>query len=322
MSLRVLWPDVIEPPALGAAHPVGDSTLDDVEMLVYDAASPLPESVHDADVFVVWGRPSHLLPDDARALTMVRLVQGLMAGTEVLTAAGFADDAVVCSGVGLHDRPVAEHTLALVLALVRRLPTLLEARRECTWRADMAGHQPLHPEGPVTTLLDAEVLIWGFGSIAHTLAPMLTALGARVRGVARSAGVRAGVEVVGAADVDTVLPETDILVSLLPGTEDTRHVIDTRRLDLLPAHAYVVNVGRGSVLDEDALVAALHAGTLGGAALDVMETEPLPPDSPLWRAPGVILTPHCAGGRPVGYGDLLRTNLRALRTGTGWRNRV
>lgn len=149
MSLRVLWPDVIEPPALGAAHRVGDSTLDDVEMLVYDAASPLPESVHDADVFVVWGRPSHLLPDDARALTMVRLVQGLMAGTEVLTAAGFADDAVVCSGVGLHDRPVAEHTLALVLALVRRLPTLLEARRECTWRADMAGHQPLHPEGPV-----------------------------------------------------------------------------------------------------------------------------------------------------------------------------
>lgn len=311
MTLRVLWPDVVEPPALA-----------DADVVVYDAASPLPESVCDAEVFVVWGRPGDLLPDDARRLRSVRLVQGLMAGTDALVDAGFCADVVICSGVGLHDATVSEHALALVLALVRRLPTLLDAQRESVWRSDLAGHQPLHPDGPVTTLLDADVLLWGFGSIATTLAPLLAALGARVRGVARTAGERGGFEVVAAEDVDAVLPEIDVLVSLLPGTPETRHVLDARRLGLLPDHAYVVNVGRGSVLDEAALVAALESGTLGGAALDVMETEPLAADSPLWRAPNVLLTPHCAGGRPVGYDDLVRHNLDALRAGDGCRNRV
>jgi len=312
MTMRVLWPDVIPSPTLG----------DEVDLVVYDAASPLPDSASDADVFVVWARPGHLLPDDARRLSSVRLVQGLMAGTDALVDAGFGDDVVLCSGVGLHDATVSEHTLALVLALVRRLPTLLDAQRESQWCSDLAGHQPLHPEGPVTTLLDANVLVWGFGSIGTTLAPMLAALGAHVRGVARSAGERAGFEVVAADDVDTVLPETDVLVSLLPGTPETRHVLDARRLALLPDHAFVVNVGRGSVLDEEALVDALEAGTLGGAALDVMETEPLPEDSPLWQAPRILLTPHCAGGRPVGYADLVQQNLAALQAGEGWRNRV
>lgn len=312
MTTNLLWPDTLDAPEFDG----------DIRVTVYDAARPLPRSVADTDVFVVWGRPGRLHREDAELLTNVRLIQGFMAGTDELTAAGFGDDVVICSGVGLHDATVSEHTLALVLALVRRLPACLEAQRTHTWRHDFAGHQPLHPDGPITTLLDANVLIWGFGSIAQTLAPVLASLGARVRGVARTAGTRAGFEVVTDADLATALPETDVLISILPGGEATRHAIDADRLALLPEHAYLVNVGRGSVLDEEALIEALRAGTLGGAALDVMETEPLPQDSPLWDAPNIILTPHCAGGRPVGYADLVRDNLAALYGDGAFRNRV
>lgn len=308
---RLLWPDVLDTP-----------TFDDTEVIVYDAAAPLPESAADADVFVVWGRDGRRIPDDARLLTRVRLVQGLMAGTEALESARFGADVAICSGVGLHDRPVAEHALALLLALVRRVPDCLEAQRESRWLSEYAGHQPLHHEGPVTTLIDARVLIWGFGSIAATLAPMLTALGAQVRGVARSAGERHGYPVVTEEDLDAALAETDVLISILPGGPATRHALDAARLERLPEHAHVVNVGRGSTVDEDALVEALNAGRLGGAALDVMETEPLPADSPLWSARNIVLTPHCAGGRPVGASDLVAHNLAAMNTGSPLRNQV
>lgn len=308
---KLLWPDVLHTP-----------TFDGVDVQVYDATAPLPESAADAEMFVVWGRHSDHLPEDARLLNRVRVVQGLMAGTEVLECAGFGDEVAICSGVGLHDKPVAEHALALVLSLVRRLPALRDAQREHTWVREFAGHQPLHHDGPITTLLDANVLIWGFGSIATTLAPMLEALGAHVRGVARRAGERDGYEVITEASLAETLAETDVLVSILPGGEATRHVIDAERLAQLPPHAYIVNVGRGSVLDEDALLAALQSGRLGGAALDVTEVEPLPADSPLWSEPSLILTPHCAGGRPVGSSELVAANLEALRSGGALRNRV
>nr|WP_284302834.1 NAD(P)-dependent oxidoreductase [Mobilicoccus caccae] len=113
-----------------------------------------------------------------------------------------------------------------------------------------------------------------------------------------------------------------MLISILPGGPATRHALDAARLERLPEHAYVVNVGRGSTVDEDALVEALNAGRLGGAALDVMETEPLPADSSLWSARNIVLTPHCAGGRPVGASDLVAHNLAAMNTGSPLRNQV
>jgi len=164
--------------------------------------------------------------------------------------------------------------------------------------------------------------VWGFGSIAQALAPHLELLGATVTGVASTAGDRAGFPVIAADDVAAALPVTDLLIGILPSTPGTRHAISAEVLALLPPHAWVVNVGRGSTLDERALVEAVRAGRLGGAALDVFETEPLPADSPLWQEPNILISPHAAGGRPTGAPELIMENLTALLAGRPLRNVV
>jgi phosphoglycerate dehydrogenase-like enzyme len=174
----------------------------------------------------------------------------------------------------------------------------------------------------VTTLLGARVLIWGFGAIGQTIAPLLDQLGAQVRGVARSSGERSGFAVIAEDDLPQELGRTDVLLMILPSTPATAQALDAERLAALPAHAYVVNVGRGSTVDESALVAALSDGRIAGAALDVTSTEPLQPDSPLWDAPNLVLTPHAAGGRPVGADELISANLAALLAGRDLRNVV
>jgi phosphoglycerate dehydrogenase-like enzyme len=166
------------------------------------------------------------------------------------------------------------------------------------------------------------VLIWGFGAIGQSLAPHLTALGASVTGAARTAGERAGYPVVGEGGLAAELARTDVLVMILPHAPGTRAVLNADVLAQLPPRAWVVNVGRGSTLDEDALVEALRAGRLAGAALDVFATEPLPPESPLWEAPNVIITPHAAGGRPRAHAELVSENLGALLEGRALRNTV
>ncbi|SDY48608.1 phosphoglycerate dehydrogenase [Tessaracoccus flavus] len=293
-----------------------------VEAIAYDPEQPVPVEHRDAEVLVVWGNRGRHLREAAQHMPNLRLVQGLMAGPDQLLRVGFGPDVTICSGVGLHDQTVSEHALALVLALVRRVPQSLAAQREHRWATELAGAQPLRPAGPITTMLDARVLIWGFGSIGTTLAPLLAAMGATVTGAARSAGERAGFRVVDDSGLAAELARTDILVMLLPASEHTENALNAERLRQLKRDAYLVNVGRGVTVDETALLDALASGRLGGAALDVMQTEPLPPDSPLWDAPNVLLTPHNAGGRPVGVDDLIATNVRALLAGGSLRNVV
>lgn len=309
----VLVPDTLE----------GDVALPaQVEQLRYDARAPLPPTADEAEVLVVWGSSRAWLADAAQRLPKLRWVQSLAAGTDDVLAAGFAPDVVVTSGRGLHDGPVAEHTLALVLALLRRVPDLVRAQQQHRWASELGGVQPLHPQGPVRTLLGTQVTIWGFGSIAAHLAPVLAALGADVTGIATAAGTRHGFRVVTDGALETVLPGTDLLIGLLPSTVSTRHAIGATALALLPPHALLVNVGRGATLDEDALLTALHAGRLGGAALDVFGTEPLPADSPLWDEPRVLVSPHAAGGRPVGAAELVADNLVRYLSGSPLRNVV
>lgn len=291
---------------------------DGVEAVTYDAHAPIPAEHRDAEALVAWANGPGVL-EDAASLPNLRWVQNLAAGADALHAAGFADDVVLTGGVGLHDRPVAEHALALLLALVRRLPECREAQLAHRWDPELGGPKPLRTE-PVTTLLGTNVLVWGFGSIAQTLAPLLTSLGANVRGAARSAGERGGYDVVGEQGLDEALTWADVLVVILPGGEATRHALSAQRLARLPKHAYVVNVGRGTAIDEAALVDALRAGSIAGAGLDVTEVEPLPADSPTWDAPNLVITPHGAGGRPVGYDELIAANARALLAGEQMRN--
>jgi phosphoglycerate dehydrogenase-like enzyme len=311
--MKLLLPDSL---------PLAPAVPEGVETVPYDTSAPVPDEHLDAEALVVWGSSTDDIRAVADRMPKLRWVQSLAAGPDSVLAAGFPDDVVITSGSGLHDRPVTEHALALILALVRRLPAASRAQAEHRWADELGGLQPLHPEGAVTTLLGARVLIWGFGAIGQTLAPFLEQLGARVRGVARSAGERAGFAVIAEEDMQRELGQTDVLVMILPSTPATTHALDADRLAALPAHAYVVNVGRGSTVDEPALVAALSGGRIAGAALDVTDIEPLPADSPLWDAPNLLLTPHAAGGRPVGADELISGNLAALLDGRDLRNVV
>ena len=155
-----------------------DPTLPaDVRVVRYDVNAPVPDDALDAEVLVLWGNDPEQTGDSARRLTALRWVQTLAAGPDAALAAGFADDVVLTSGRGLHDGPVAEHTLALVLAAARRLPDLVRAQSEHRWADELGGMQEARPGQAFRTLDGAEVLIWGFGSIAARLAPLLQRTG-------------------------------------------------------------------------------------------------------------------------------------------------
>lgn len=308
---------------LPTSLPLSPALPDGVRTATYDVTRPLPEELVDAEGLVVWGNETGQLADAARRMGRLRWVQTLAAGPDSVLAAGFAPHVQVTSGRGLHDGPVAEHTLALVLAVARRLPELVRAQDAHRWAAELGGLQRLpHEGGEFRSLSGARVLIWGFGSIAARLAPLLTVLGAQVIGVASRAGQRAGYPVITPDDVPQALPGTDVLIGILPATPATRRVLGADVFARLPEHAWVVNVGRGATLDERALLAAVRAGGIAGAALDVFETEPLPADSPLWDEPRILMTPHAAGGRPVGADTLLADNIGAFVRGEPLRNVV
>lgn len=304
--MKILLPDTI---ALDPALPEG------WEAVTVDARAEIPAEHHDAAVLVVWGSSRRHLASAAENLDRLRLVQSLSAGVDGILAAGFAPGVVIAAGAGLHSLTVSEHALALLLSLLRRLPESREAQQRHEWSTEIGGLQPLHPEGRITTLLGARVLIWGFGQIGQTLAPTLQALGAEVRGAARSAGTRAGFEVIAESEVLDALPEVDVLIDILPATEQTAGAVGREVLAALPDHAILLNVGRGATVDQVALREALEAGTLGSAAIDVTDPEPLPADDPLWDAPRLLITPHAAGGRPVGADERITANLRALIEG-------
>lgn len=286
----------------------------------FKESRPIPDEHLDAEVVVCWGATASL--GLLKEMPKLRWVQSLSAGTDAFLAAGLPDGVLLTSGRGLHDHTVTEHAVALLLALVRELPDLVHAQDEHRWASEKRGPKPLQLPERVSTLIDARVLIWGFGSIGQALAPVLRALGASVRGVARSAGERAGFPVIAAADIREALPETDVLVMILPSEPETEKALNAELLALLPDRALVCNVGRGTTVDEDALVEALREGRIAGAALDVMATEPLPPDSPLWDAPHCVLTPHVAGFRAHGGDELVGGNLAAFLAGTQMRNLV
>lgn len=296
--------------------------LTDHEVIRYPAKEPIPPEHADAEAVVVWGTPFDVLVETARRLHQVKLVQALAAGPDSVLKAGFRDEAVICSGVGLHTKPVAEHALALILGLVRQLPTAARSQHEHHWDPALGGPQLLYPANRVTTLLDARILIWGFGAIGQHLADLCAALGSQVTGVARRPGRRGGYPVITPEQLPGHLPGTDVLVLILPHDSATERTLNRERLDSLPKRAFVVNVGRGSTVDEDALAEALDTGSIAGAAIDVATQEPLPTESRLWSAPRLIITPHMAGGRPIGAAHLLRENIRALTQGHELTNRV
>ena len=197
-------------------------------------------------------------------------------------------DVVLSNSTGSYGVTISEHVLMMTMMLLRNMPAFQDAARQHIW------HGPL----PTRSIYGSRVTMLGTGDIGTAVARRMKALGAAsVTGVRRSlkAADPAFDRVITFRELDEVLPETDILVSALPHTAETAGVLNRERIGLLPDGAILVNVGRGTVLDQDALIDALRSGHLAGAALDVMVPEPLPADHPLWDAPNLLITPHISG---------------------------
>lgn len=290
-----------------------DNSLHDIEFISYSVSTIDFSGVQDAELLVLWTNTDANLKAAVSQLTNLRLVQTLAAGPDHALSAGFADHIPIASGRSLHDKPVTEHALSLILESVRRLDDLLDSQKNSYWNSEYISAQAAPETSNLYTLNGAKILIVGFGSIASQLAPLLTALGAEVRGAARSSGQRSGYEVIEISKISEVLSEFDLVISLLPYSIDTEKFFGTEFFAHMKKSAIFVNVGRGKTVDEDSLVNALNNSVIRRAAIDVTYIEPLPADSPLWKCPGLIITPHVSGGRPLESEKLISANAQNIR---------
>lgn len=216
----------------------------------------------------------------------LRWIHAASAGVDALVFPELRDSEVVLTSArGVFDRPVAEWAIASVLVLAKDLHTTIALQRQGVWK-----HRETEP------VAGRHLLVIGAGGIGRHVARLARALGMDVTLVAREAreDPDAG-PVLGVEDLDAALPGAEFVVMAAPLTEQTRGLLDRRRLGLLRTGARVVNVGRGALVDQRALVAALESGQVGGAALDVFIEEPLPAGDPLWAMPNVIVSPHMSG---------------------------
>ena len=205
----------------------------------------------------------------------------------------FANPDCLMTNSNVYGVTIAEHVVMVTLMLLRRMPKYIEIVRNHGWSNQLA----------VRSIRDNEFTILGTGNIGVNVAERLRGMGAaRILGLSRSGKPHPAFDQVRPiSDLDTVLPQTRILIMGLPSTPETFHILNRQRIALLPADAYVINVGRGTAIEQKLLIEALNSGKLAGAALDVMDPEPLPKDDPLWDARNIILTPHVSGNMTLGY---------------------
>ena len=193
----------------------------------------------------------------------------------------------LCNATGAYGLTIAEYLLGVVFALKKKLTLYEDNRKKQRW----------HDEGMVTNIAGSRTLILGLGDIGDTFARKMNALGSKVTGIRRSPADKPEY-LEGLYQMDALekqLPCADIVVCTLPGTAETFHLLDERKIRLMNPSAILINIGRGSLIPTQDLVRVLEDGVIAGAAIDVAEQEPLPEDSPLWNAPNLILTPHVAG---------------------------
>jgi D-3-phosphoglycerate dehydrogenase len=271
-----------------------------------EAAGGTLGELQDADALVLhnWGDDVEL---PAEVPSRVRWIQLPAAGVERWVN-GLPDGPQVTSATGAFALPVAEHALALMLAGARSLHTCARATEWTDWT-----------ELPARSLEGATVTIVGAGGIGRALIELLAPLHCRILAVTRRGRAVPGAQTTVPADrIDEVLPDADYVVLAAPSTDGTSRLFDAQRLARLRADAWLINVGRGSLVDTDALVAALDAGRLGGAALDVTDPEPLPKGHPLWGHERALITPHI--GTTVDaerrhYAERVRENVERFAAG-------
>ena len=283
----------------------------------------LPAS--DRPCVVLLGAPPRLAPEAVREAvrssgSRVRWIHSIWAGAgEQVAVAELSPEELervaMTTSAGVHATPLAEFALFGLLAFAKGLPRLLRDKADRRWESYVMDE-----------LRDRTLLVLGVGSIGREVARLASAFGMRTVGIKRTPGEVPHVDEVHPPErLREHLPNADAVVMTLPSTAATRGLLDREAIGLLPAHAVLVNVGRGAVVDEEALVEALREGRLAGAVLDVFAEEPLPPESPLWELPNVLLAPHTAA-RSVHelerIVDLFCDNLGRYLRGEELRNRV
>jgi phosphoglycerate dehydrogenase-like enzyme len=280
-------------------------------------ASPqeVAREIGDAAVLVTSNRVCSAAYGDALrrcAGETLRWIHFTSAGIDGGLRMGLPDWVTVTNSTGVKAAMVSEHALALMLALVRRLPDLAADQRARRWR-----HDDVMTE--VATLAGAVVCVIGLGAIGRAVARKAKAFDARVIAVSRSGTAGDAVdEVYPRPRIAEALAMADAVVVCTSSDPESVHLIDAAALAAMRPKALLVNVARGDLVDGAALIGALQSGRLGGAALDVTEIEPLAPASPLWDLPNVIISPHVAGGGSDGYQqqkDLFGRNLLRFSAG-------
>jgi len=284
-------------------------------------AETLMDRVGEADVLVISGLWQNGLLDRAAKL---RFIQAIGAGTDQFPRDELATRGIrLASARGVNARAVAEHAMALILALSRRLPEARDNQARRVWRGMIGDLSQREDELGGKTLL-----VVGLGDIGGRLARLGKAFDMRVVGLRRDPSLGSGKAdaVHPMSALKSVLPDADFVVLTCPLTEETENLIDAEALGHMKSSAYLVNVARGRVVDEAALIEALAARRIAGAGLDVTAEEPLAPSSPLWGMEHVLVTPHTAG-ETRHYEDnvieILRDNLERLwRSESQLRNQV
>ena len=273
----------------------------------------------EAEVLLLGSVPASVLDHVVARSPRLRWIHSASAGVDRVTTPIVRERGLLVTNArGVFSAPIAEYVVMMSLAIARRLPQLLELQRERTW-------QPLRGR----ELSELTVGIVGYGSIGVEVARLLAPFGTRIlatrRHTERGAGDVPNVELYALDDLGEVLRASDIVVVAAPLTDETAGLIGAEQLAEMRQDAWLINIARGRLLDELALRRALASGSIGGAVLDVFSEEPLPPDSPLYDTPNLVITPHTSWAservaeRTV---DLFTDNLRAYRTGQPMRNLV
>jgi D-2-hydroxyacid dehydrogenase (NADP+) len=250
----------------------------------------LPEELPDADIFV----GAVLRPQQFLLARKLKWIHSTAAGVTQLMYPELQRSGVLLTNPsGIFSQPMAEHIMGLMIALARNFPDSVRYQDRAQWGQEQVSSQPY----PLSELNGQLLLIVGYGSIGRELARRARGFDMRVWGVTRSGkGDSSQVEkILAVGQLDSALPHADYIVLAAPDTHETQHLIGAPQIAKMKPGARLINVGRGSLLDESALLRALETGALSGAALDVTSTEPLPSDSPLWRAPNLFITPHTSG---------------------------
>jgi D-2-hydroxyacid dehydrogenase (NADP+) len=290
-----------------------------VHLPTYDNLS---QELPDTDIFVGFSiRPEQFA--FARKLKWIHATAAAVA--QLLYAELRASSVVVTNASGIHSVPMGEHIIGTLIALARRFPDCVRYQAKSHWCQRELWDRPraLRPR----ELRGQTALFVGFGAIAHQAGELARALGMRVWAVTRSgrADEQVAERVFPASALDEALPQADFVIVAAPETPETRKMMGQREFSRMKASAYFINVARGALVDEAALIGALQQGAIAGAALDVTSEEPLPPESPLWKLDNVFITPHVSAVSEKLWErqtDLLLENLERWFSGRELLNRV